>query len=160
MVILGGHASVEPVNSSFRGNPYLITRLYSLKNKFTCVVHCESRMNFTLYFKFTFIFSLSESVNIHLQRLMSLLARKMISKILNKYLRSVVTWNNAQVSLCRIYCRTTTNWWFEFVQVIIPGHSSNDNDNKLEQCSFRACSFDRSVRKFWTFSKVLCTQHE
>ncbi len=38
-VILGGHASVEPVNSSFRGNPCLITRLYSLKYKVTCVVH-------------------------------------------------------------------------------------------------------------------------
>ncbi len=39
MVILGGHASAEPVNSSFRGNPYLITRLYSLKYKVICVVH-------------------------------------------------------------------------------------------------------------------------
>ncbi len=38
MVILGGHVSVEPVNSSFMGNPYLITRLYSLKYKVTCVV--------------------------------------------------------------------------------------------------------------------------
>ncbi len=33
------HASAEPVNSSFRGNPYLITRLYSLKYKVTGVVH-------------------------------------------------------------------------------------------------------------------------
>ncbi len=39
MVILGGHATEEPVNYSFRGNPYLITRLYSLKYKVTCVVH-------------------------------------------------------------------------------------------------------------------------
>ncbi len=31
--------SAEPVNSSFRGNPYLITRLYSLKYTVTCVVH-------------------------------------------------------------------------------------------------------------------------
>ncbi len=38
-VILGGHAPAEPVNSSFRGNPYLITRLYSFKYKVTCVVH-------------------------------------------------------------------------------------------------------------------------
>ncbi len=38
-VILGGHASAEPINSIFRGNPYLITRLYSLKYKVTCVVH-------------------------------------------------------------------------------------------------------------------------
>ncbi len=30
----------------------------------------------------------------------------------------------AQVSLCRIYCRTSTNWPFKFVWVIIPGHSS------------------------------------
>ncbi len=37
--MLGGHASAEPVNSSFMSNPYLITRLYSLKYKFTCVVH-------------------------------------------------------------------------------------------------------------------------
>ncbi len=39
MVILSGHPSAEPVNYSFRGNPYLITRLYSLKYKVTCVVH-------------------------------------------------------------------------------------------------------------------------
>ncbi len=38
-VILGGHASAEPVNSSIRGNPYLITRLYSFKYKVTCVLH-------------------------------------------------------------------------------------------------------------------------
>ncbi len=38
-VILGGHVSAELVNSSFRGNPYLITILYSLKYKVTCVVH-------------------------------------------------------------------------------------------------------------------------
>ncbi len=31
---------------------------------------------------------------------------------------------NAPVSLCRIYCRTSTNWPFKFVRVIIPGHSS------------------------------------
>ncbi len=39
MFILGGHASAEHVNSSFRGNPYLITWLYNLKYKVTCVVH-------------------------------------------------------------------------------------------------------------------------
>ncbi len=33
IVILGGHASTECVNSIFRGNPYLITKLYSLKYK-------------------------------------------------------------------------------------------------------------------------------
>ncbi len=33
MVILGGHASTEHVNSIFRGNPYLITKLYSLEYK-------------------------------------------------------------------------------------------------------------------------------
>ncbi len=43
--------------------------------------------------------------------------------------------------------------------LVIPGHSSNDtdNDNQFEQCS-RPCSFGRSVRKFWTCSKSLCTQ--
>ncbi len=52
------------------------------------------------------------------------------------------------------------NWQFEFVRVIIPGHSSNDNenDNQFEQCSSRPCSFGMSVRKFWTCSKSLCTQ--
>ncbi len=53
MVILGGHASTEPVNSSFRGNPYLITRLYSLEYKVTCVVHVSrvwiSRYIYVLY---------------------------------------------------------------------------------------------------------------
>ncbi len=47
-VIWGGHASVEPVNSSFRGNPYLITRLYSFKYKVTCVVHV-SRASISRY---------------------------------------------------------------------------------------------------------------
>ncbi len=51
MVILSGHASAEPVNSSLRGNPYLITRLYSEIQSVTCVVHV-SRVNFTLYFLF------------------------------------------------------------------------------------------------------------
>ncbi len=37
MVILDGHASTEPVNSCFRGNPYLITRLCSLKYKMSLV---------------------------------------------------------------------------------------------------------------------------
>ncbi len=30
----------------------------------------------------------------------------------------------AQVSLCRMYCWTSMNWPFKFVQEIIPGHSS------------------------------------
>ncbi len=51
-VILGGHASVEPINSSFRGNSYLITRLYSLKYKVTLVVHVSRAWNFTLYLGF------------------------------------------------------------------------------------------------------------
>ncbi len=42
----------EPVNSNFRGNSYLITRLYSLKYKVTCVVHVShawiSRYIYTL----------------------------------------------------------------------------------------------------------------
>ncbi len=68
----------------------------------------------------------------------------------------------APVSLCRIYCWKRTNWRFEFVWVIIPGHSSNDNDNdnQFEKCSAHACSFGRSVWKFWTCSKISCTQHE
>ncbi len=49
IVILGGHASAEPVNSIFRGNPYLITKLYFLKYKVSLFSACESRMNFTLY---------------------------------------------------------------------------------------------------------------
>ncbi len=36
---------------------------------------------------------------------------------------------------------STAKWWrFEFDRVVIPGHSSNDNDNQFEQCS-HACSF-------------------
>ncbi len=31
---------------------------------------------------------------------------------------------DAQVSLCWIYCWTSTNWPFKFVRGIIPGHSS------------------------------------
>ncbi len=54
-VILGGHASAEPVSSSFRGNPYLITRLYSLKYKVTCVVHV-SRAWISHYILFFAIF--------------------------------------------------------------------------------------------------------
>ncbi len=54
---------------------------------------------------------------------------------------------NTQVSLCRIYCRIRTNWPFEFVQVIIPGHSinDNDNDNRFEQCSSLSCVWLRKV---------------
>ncbi len=37
--------TAEPINSSFRGNPYLITRLYSLKYKVTCVVHVSRVWN-------------------------------------------------------------------------------------------------------------------
>ncbi len=72
----------------------------------------------------------------------------------------VITWrsyfvHNAPVSLCRI----RTNWQFKFVQVIIPGHSSNDNDNQFEQCSSRPCSFGWSVRMCTstnTFHSWLC----
>ncbi len=44
--------------------------------------------------------------------------------------------------------------------LVIPGHSSNDNnnDNQFEQCSSRPCSFGRSLRKFWTCSKLSCIQ--
>ncbi len=56
------------------------------------------------------------------------------------------------------HCRMRTNWQFKFVRVIIPGHSSNDNDNQFEQCSSRPYSFGRSVWKFWTCSKSLCIQ--
>ncbi len=65
---------------------------------------------------------------------------------------------NVPVSLCRIYCRMRTNWPFKFVRVIIPGHSGNgnDNDNLFEQCFSHACNFGRSVRKFWTCSKIQC----
>ncbi len=53
----------------------------------------------------------------------------------------------APVSLCRMRMDSP----FEFVWVIIPGHSSNDNynDNRFEQCSSHACSLGRPARKFW-----------
>ncbi len=56
----------------------------------------------------------------------------------------------APVPLCPIYSRMRTNWRFEFVRVIILGHSSNDNDNdnQFEQRSSRPCSFGRSVQSF------------
>ncbi len=63
MVILGGHASAEPVNSTFSGNPYLITRLYSLNYKVTCVVHV-SHMYIPLYTKKEAYFLVSSSVNL------------------------------------------------------------------------------------------------
>ncbi len=37
MVILGGYASTKLVNSSFRDNPCLITKFYSLKYKVSFV---------------------------------------------------------------------------------------------------------------------------
>ncbi len=61
-----------------------------------------------------------------------------------------VSQSYASVPLSRIYSRTRTNGQFELVRVIIPGHSSNDNDNdnRFEQCSSRACSLGRPVRSF------------
>ncbi len=66
------------------------------------------------------------------------------------------------------HCAESTSEWgwidnsslFGWSFLVIPGHSSNDNDNdnQFEQCSSRSCSFGRSVRKFWTCSKSLCTQ--
>ncbi len=85
----------------------------------------------------------------------------------NAWKKILFLWNwerwyvpNQSISLCRIHCRMRTNWQFEFVWVIIPGHSSNDNgnDNQFEQCSSRPCSFSRSVQMFWTCSKIVCTQ--
>ncbi len=74
------------------------------------------------------------------------------------------TWSmhNALVPLSRICPRTSTNRPFKLVRVIIRGHSSNDNDNdnRFEQRSSRACSFGRPARSFWTCSKSLYTQHE
>ncbi len=66
----------------------------------------------------------------------------------------------APVPLSWIYSRTRMNGQFELVRVIIPGHSSNDNDNdnQFKQCSSRACSLGRPVQHFWTCSKRLCTQ--
>ncbi len=66
------------------------------------------------------------------------------------------------------HCAESTPEWgridnsslFEWSFPVIPGHSSNDNDNQFEQCSSRLCSFSRSVRNFWTCSKSLCTQRE
>ncbi len=37
-------------------------------------------------------------------------------------------------------------------------HSWSFLVNQFEQCSSRLCSFGRSVQKFWTCSKILCTQ--
>ncbi len=66
------------------------------------------------------------------------------------------------------HCAESTPEWgridnsslFGWSFLVIPGHSSNDNDNvnQLQQCSSHLCSFGRSVRKFWTRSKSLCTQ--
>ncbi len=63
------------------------------------------------------------------------------------------------------YAESTPKWGridnsslFGWSFVVIRGHSSNDNGNQFEQCSSRPCSFGRSVRKFWTCSKGLCTQ--
>ncbi len=54
MVILGGHVSMKPVNSSFKVNPCLITKLYSLKYKVSLVwcmrVAHESHTIFNLCF--------------------------------------------------------------------------------------------------------------
>ncbi len=65
------------------------------------------------------------------------------------------------------HCAESTAEWgqidnsslFDWSFLVIPGQSSNDNDNdnQFEQCSSRPCSFGRSVRKFWTCSKNLGT---
>ncbi len=59
------------------------------------------------------------------------------------------------------YCTKSTPEWgridnsslFGWSFLVIPGHSSNDNDNLFEQCSFRPCSFGRSVRNFLNMFK-------
>ncbi len=64
------------------------------------------------------------------------------------------------------HCAESTPEWgrinnsslFGWSFLVIPGHSSNDNDNQFEECSSHPCSFGRSVRKFWTCSKSLCTK--
>ncbi len=66
------------------------------------------------------------------------------------------------------HCAESTPKWgridnsslFGWSFLVIPGRSSNDNDNdnQFEQCSSRPCSFGKSVRIFWTCSKSLCTQ--
>ncbi len=61
------------------------------------------------------------------------------------------------------HCAESTPEWgridnsslFGWSFLVIPGHSSNDNDNQFEQCSSRPC---RWVQKFWICSKGLCTQ--
>ncbi len=71
----------------------------------------------------------------------------------------------AQVSLCRMYCgraRIDHSGLFgrSFLVILVHSGNDNDNDNQFKQCSSRACSFGRSVRKFWTCSNILCTQLE
>ncbi len=46
--------------------------------------------------------------------------------------------------------------------LVIPCHSSNDNDNdnRIQQCSSHPCSLGRLVRTFWTCSKSLSSQRE
>ncbi len=57
----------------------------------------------------------------------------------------------------QLHCAESTPEWgridnsslFGWSFLVIPGHSSNDNDNdnQFEQFSSRPCSFGRSVRK-------------
>ncbi len=66
------------------------------------------------------------------------------------------------------HCAESTSEWgridnsslFGRSFLVIPGHSSNDNDNdnQFEQCFSRPCSFGRSVWTFWTCSKIMCAQ--
>ncbi len=68
---------------------------------------------------------------------------------MQKVLHTTMEYYNAPVPLPR----TRTNGQFELVRVIIPGHSSYDDDNWFEQRSSRACSLGRPVQSFWTCSK-------
>ncbi len=90
-----GHASAEPINSSFRGNPYLITRLYSLKYKVTCVVHV-SRAWISRYIFFCGFTSI-QNLAFHIYRL---------SKKIYKNQNNFVSWLKLIVFEC---CSTMSN---------------------------------------------------
>ncbi len=74
----------------------------------------------------------------------------------------------SMVLMFQSHCVESTPEWggidnsslFRWSFLVIPGHSSNDNenDNQFEHFSSRPCSFGRSVWKFWTCSKSLSTQ--
>ncbi len=59
-------------------------------------------------------------------------------------------------SYCAEWGRIDDSSLFGWSFLVILGHSSNDNDNdnQFKLCSSHACSFGRSVRKFWTCSKI------